>query len=214
MLRKFYEITRGHAGHYNINLWEVGKDLGLDRDTTAATYDYLRGEGLLKSMTIGGGATITHEGVKEVENAEENPQEPTMHFPAFIVNITDKSLAIHDDHIEVRGDVIGSALGRGAESKTRDIAVYRGLVDQSSFDPEVKRILVEARETLEHLTLTQDDKNDAKDDLNKLVHELGSKSLNPTRVQRFWNRIKEIAPVVATLLESVVSIKKILQNEN
>jgi hypothetical protein len=31
---------------------------------------------------------MTHQGVREVEDAESRPQEPTLHFPAHIVNIT------------------------------------------------------------------------------------------------------------------------------
>lgn len=88
MLRKFYEKTNGHAGRHIINMWEIGKELGLDPEATEVTYDYLQGEGLLKAMTLGGGATITHMGVREVEDAEEHPEEPTLHFPPFIVNIT------------------------------------------------------------------------------------------------------------------------------
>lgn len=87
MLRKFYELANGRADDEIIDMWEVGKQLGWDRETTEVTYDYLQGEGLLKAMTLGGGATITHQGVKEVEKAEEHPQEPTLHFPAFIVDI-------------------------------------------------------------------------------------------------------------------------------
>jgi hypothetical protein len=56
-----------------VDMWEVGNELGWDRETTETTYDYLQGEGLLKAMTLGGGATITHDGPKEVEKAEEHP---------------------------------------------------------------------------------------------------------------------------------------------
>lgn len=85
MLRKFYEITDGQAGRHIISMWDVGKELGWGRETTTATYDYLQGERLLKGMTIGGGATITHEGVKEVEQAEDHPDQPTQHFPPNII---------------------------------------------------------------------------------------------------------------------------------
>jgi len=210
MLRKFYEIAQGHADRHIINLWEVGEELGWDRNISEATYDYLQGEGLLKAMTLGGGATITHEGVKEVENAEENPQEPTLHFPPFIINITDTSQTVHGDRIEVQGDVIGSALGHGADSKSRDINIYKQAVDRSAIELEVKTALMEARAALEHTELSQDEKNDAIDDLNKLTQELGSGTPKPNRVQRFLSRIKEIAPLAASILESTASITKFL----
>jgi hypothetical protein len=83
MLKKFYEIANGQPNQI-INMWEVGEKLGWDRETTNATYDYLQGERLLKAMTLGGGATITHEGVKEVEKAEAYPEKPTLHFPPMV----------------------------------------------------------------------------------------------------------------------------------
>jgi hypothetical protein len=89
MLRKFYEKANGQSDYNIINMWEVGKDLGWDRETTNATFDYLQGERLLKAMTLGGGAAITHEGVKEVEQAEEYPEKPTLHFPPLIVYVGD-----------------------------------------------------------------------------------------------------------------------------
>jgi hypothetical protein len=209
MLRKFYELAKGHADYEIVDMWEVGNELGWDRETTEVTYDYLQGEGLLKAMTLGGGATITHEGVKEVEKAEEHPQEPTLHFPAFIVNIAGTSKTVQGDHIEVRGDVVGSVLGRGAQAEARDIHNYRLAVGRSAFDVELKRVLIEAREALEREELSVDDKNDAVDDLNKLAQEL-EKGQNTTRVQRLWNRIKEIAPTVASILASASSISKLL----
>ena len=87
MLWKFYELANGRADDEIIDMWQVGAEFGWDHETTETTYDYLQGEGLLKAMTLGGGATITHKGVKEVQKAEEQPQEPTLYFPAFIINI-------------------------------------------------------------------------------------------------------------------------------
>jgi hypothetical protein len=213
MLQKFYELAKGHAGYDPINMWEVGEQLGWDRETTEATYDYLQGEGLLNATTLGGGATITHEGVKEVEKAEEHPQEPTLHFPAFIVNITGRSETVHGDRIEVRGDAVGAALGRGARAEARDINVYREAIAHSAFDAELKRVLVEAREALEREKLSVDDKNDTSDDLNKLAQELETGASTP-RVQRLWKRIKEIAPTVASILAAVASISKLLHQDS
>jgi hypothetical protein len=87
MLRKFYELAHGHADDEIIDIWQVGEELGWDRETTETTYDYLQGEGLLKAMTLGGGATITYKGVQQIKKAEEQPQEPTLYFPAFIADI-------------------------------------------------------------------------------------------------------------------------------
>lgn len=88
MLEKFYELADGASERTIIDMWAVGDQLGFDRRTTATTYDYLQDEGLLKAMTLGGGAAITHQGVKEVEDARDVPDRPTDHFPAGIIHIT------------------------------------------------------------------------------------------------------------------------------
>lgn len=86
MLHKYYEATDGHGENKIINMWSIGEQLGWDKAKTHATFDYLKGEGLLKSVTLGGGSTITHWGVKEVEEAMEGRE--TGHFPSNIVVIT------------------------------------------------------------------------------------------------------------------------------
>jgi hypothetical protein len=104
MLRKVYERSDGRADMYNVNRYEVGKELGWDRDKTDTTYDYLQGEGLLTVRNVGSNIVLTHKGVKEVEQAESNPEKPTLHFPSHIINI-------YGDNIgrdKVMGDKIGT----------------------------------------------------------------------------------------------------------
>jgi hypothetical protein len=91
MLHRFYEITDGRLNRI-VDMWKVGENLGWDRDITTATFDYLSGEGLLEAMTLGGGASITHQGVKEVEAALEYPGKSTLHFPPNIVNINNTTM--------------------------------------------------------------------------------------------------------------------------
>jgi hypothetical protein len=86
MLRKVYEITEGISGTRFVNMYKVGEQLGWDRTKTESVLDYLEGEGLLKSKYIGGGIIITHQGVREVEEAEENPGKQTLHFSPHIIN--------------------------------------------------------------------------------------------------------------------------------
>jgi tetratricopeptide (TPR) repeat protein len=60
------------------------------------------------------------------------------------------------DTFHVEGDVTGSALGREARAKVRDITVYKQAVDQSpSLDKDMKRALKEAREALETTPLSE-----------------------------------------------------------
>ena len=85
MLDKYYELTDGRSEAI-INLWNVGDELGWNRELTRSTYDYLKNEGLLEAKAMGGASGITHWGVKEVEAAKQGIG--TEHFaPNFVVNI-------------------------------------------------------------------------------------------------------------------------------
>jgi hypothetical protein len=111
MLQKVYEITGGRADRYSVNIYAIGEQLGWDREKTEATYDYLRGEGLLKMMNFGGNMVLTHQGVREVEEAETNPEKPTLHFPAYITNIYGDNVAGD----KVMGDKIGNQINNHTE---------------------------------------------------------------------------------------------------
>ena len=86
-LNCLYESSNGDTGAV-FNMWEVGSELKLDRNETSQIVDYLIGENLIESRALGGGISLTHWGVKEVEQAIENPSKPTEHFlPLNIINI-------------------------------------------------------------------------------------------------------------------------------
>ena len=46
--------------------------------------------------------------------------------------------------------------------------------------------------------------------LNNLTAELKKSEKDESRVQRYWNRIKEIAPTVAAILATATSLAKLL----
>ncbi len=118
------------------------------------------------------------------------------------------------DKFEVKGDVVGSALGRRARVKAGDINVYKQAVDQSSgLDDELKNVLKQAREAIESAGLSEVDKADVAEDLDKLTVELEKPEKDSGLVRRYWNRIKEVAPTVAALLGSAVSIGKLLHGD-
>lgn len=115
------------------------------------------------------------------------------------------------DKINIGGDAIGAAVGSHASLKARDITTYKQVVDQSlTLDEELKQVLKAAREALEKAKLPDATKNDATDDLGKLTDELQKPDKDVGRVQRLWNRIKDIAPPVADILSSAASLAKML----
>lgn len=86
LLHKLYELTNGVAERHLIDIRELGKEIGIGTDVALEAFEYLKGEGLTKWMALGGVGTITHWGIKEVEDALDH--KPTSHFPANIVILT------------------------------------------------------------------------------------------------------------------------------
>jgi uncharacterized protein YjbI with pentapeptide repeats len=88
---------------------------------------------------------------------------------------------------------------------------YFGVVDKlGTVEEDVKQKLQEARNAIENSDLPDADKADAVDELNKLTAELGKAEKDDGRVKRYWNRIKEVAPTVASILASAASMAKLL----
>ena len=115
------------------------------------------------------------------------------------------------DKIEIQGDAIGSAIGAGARVRARDITAYKQAVDRSAgIDADLKRSLKAARDAIDQADLSDIDKADAADDLGKLTAELEKPEKDPGLVRRYFNHIKEIAPVVASILSSAKIVADIL----
>ena len=88
---------------------------------------------------------------------------------------------------------------------------YFGVVDNlNTVEDNVKQKLKEARSAIENSDLSQGDKADAVEQLNNLTAELEKPEKDESRVKRYWNRIKEIAPTGASILASAASLAKLL----
>jgi len=131
-LQKMYDTTDGNSAHI-VDMWEVGTELGLDREKTRNLVGYLRDEGLLEAKTLGGGISITHAGIIEIEYSLTNPDYPTDHF-----------LPINLIHIE---NMNNSAIQQGSNYSIQNINFN---VDKSS---DLKKIINEVEGIKEQLTL-------------------------------------------------------------
>lgn len=101
-LLRLYELTEGDE-HKFVSMWEIGQELGFQVDLTQKITQYLTGEGLIKFQAIGGIIGITHWGVREIERALSNPDEPTTHFlPVSTINIVSVERMI-DSQIQQAG---------------------------------------------------------------------------------------------------------------
>lgn len=93
----------------------------------------------------------------------------------------------------------------------RDITVYKNHIDHStSLDDGTKKMLMEARATLDGTNLNIADKHDVADNLGKLTEELEKPDKEEGLIGRYFRRIKEVAPTVATVLESIKAVSEIV----
>jgi len=108
-LKSLYDTSNGSTDAV-FDMHEVGSELLFDSEETSKIVDYLINESLIHPFGLGGTIQLTHWGLKEVEEAMENPSEPTSHFlPINIVNIgsmTNSTLqqATHNSSITVTID--------------------------------------------------------------------------------------------------------------
>ena len=83
-LRALFDSSKGSTRRIVV-MWELGKWLGMSREDTSDVADYLIKEGLVKPIALGGSISLTHEGLREVEESIERPDEATEHFPASVI---------------------------------------------------------------------------------------------------------------------------------
>ena len=107
------------------------------------------------------------------------------------------------------GDITGSTIG--AIGSARDVTVFCNRVDASDLSEDLKRELKEARRRIDELELDREDKDDITDNLTKLTTELQKpeKQQDEGRLKRYFTRIKESAPAIASGLSITASILKL-----
>jgi|BioPla2DNA2_1021312.scaffolds.fasta_scaffold116608_1 hypothetical protein len=119
-LEKLYQQTNG-SRHPSVDMWQLGKSLGLDKIMISNVTDYLEEENLIEFTALGGEISITHQGIIEVEKALSNPSEPTTYFPPVsIININSMS------HSQIQQGTSSSSM---AMSQTLDPESLRLLLD-------------------------------------------------------------------------------------
>ena len=84
-LMAVYDATGGSKSSA-VSIWKIGESLGLSRDDTGNITDYLTDEGLIVVKDVGTFVGMTHQGIKEVEAAKNEPQKATEHFSTQIIN--------------------------------------------------------------------------------------------------------------------------------
>lgn len=82
-LKTVYELTDGNPYSF-VDMWKIGEKQGLSPSETQSIVTWLSNEGLLGDGFIGGGISISHGGVQEIETALSHPKQSTRYFPPVI----------------------------------------------------------------------------------------------------------------------------------
>lgn len=155
--------------------------------------------------------------IKDAPLTDESLKEAVLHLLGRLPEAgTKKDHHVHIGEIVmqkniVHGDNIGGVVGSGVVN-ARDIAVYKSHIDMSqTLDTETKNGLLEARKELEGQKISIADKHDVADNLGKLTSELEKPEKDVGLIKRFFQRIKDVAPTVATVLGSVKTVADLVK---
>lgn len=72
-----------------VSMWEVGEKIGTGGYSSTETHDvvnWLTGENLIRMFDNSGRVVLTHQGIKEVEDARMSPDSSTDHFQPNTIN--------------------------------------------------------------------------------------------------------------------------------
>lgn len=157
-LNLLWEITDGNIRARG-NSEDLGLELGFSNEETEKIVQYLIDEYLIKRAGLSNLIEITHEGLKEIEEALSNPDEETHYFPA--VNV------INIDHME------GSQIQQGTISSTQS-GTFR-LKNRNEFNNFIKLL----KEQLPEITLSSEDESEITLDISTIESQIDSSRPKP-----------------------------------
>lgn len=178
-LLNVYKSVDGNTG-YMVNMWDVGTELSFSQDYTNTVFDYLNNEGLIEPKALGGGMSITHYGVKEIEEAFTKPDRPTEHF-----------IPVNQYNISI-GVMHGGAIQQASNGTTINYTVSNDILDS------VKQFAKELNAELHNLKISNAQKSELYSEIQTI--EVQSNSPKPKT-----SILKETLLSVKTILESTIA---------
>lgn len=153
-LNHLYNKVSGSTG-YMINMFELGKEIQFEDIYTRDITSYLINEGLIQRRALGGGISITHYGVKEIEEANTYPDKPTQYFPPVqnIINIQ----SMHH-----------SAIQQGSTNSTQNFTISNQNIEA------IKEFIKGAFDTIEKLHLSEEQESELRAELETIKSQLSS----------------------------------------
>lgn len=190
--KALYDATDGSRAEI-VEMFDLGESLGWDRGRISNVVEYLEGEGLVKYMTLGGGISITHRGVVELEEALTEPAQPTEHFPPVSI-------------ISV-GTMVGSQISQASPGSSQVIEVMQ----RPQLD-EAATLLRELREVvLPAVDFAEEDRSEFEAELGTVEQQLGSSRPKSAFVRASFARMAEMLRTASTTAGSAVQLAEYTQ---
>lgn len=203
-LLKLYEISNGNENTevsiYNIMNDDDGVYIRPPSEfNPEAIVQYLGSEGLVRDMSwyVAKGRTgpdavsITHKGIKEVEQAIEHPQIPTEHFPANM--------------IYVAGNITNSPIQLGSMGSKQTVTINQNKID------DLEEIIETLKETHDQLALQPQQRNDIRSEIRTIEAQLSSSKPRAKTIAESLSSVKTILEGISATLPIVTKIGMWLQ---
>lgn len=160
-----------------VDLGELGARLDITEDETGNAAQYLEGEGLIEAIwTLGSvtpAASLTHRGIKEIEQQRGQPAVPTEHFPAFNVVIA-------------HGNIVNSPIQQASVSSSQT-------VNYSSDDRNrILELVKELRQVLAAAHFDAEDKDELLAEAATLEAQAGSPRPKHDYIKSSLQRIEQV----------------------
>ncbi len=168
-LHKLFELTGGDESIGN-DMYVIGKELDFDEDLTDKITQYLVGEQLIREDL--GFISISHPGIREVEEALTNPDKPTCHFPPL-------------NFIYI-GQMTNSQIQQASPSATQV-----NTIGEDRYE-EVKKIIQSLKESIDQLGLVAQQKSDLQAEIQTIEAQMSCSKPKGTLITECLGSIRRI----------------------
>ncbi len=184
-LESAYHQSKGAPNSY-IPWEETGQNLGFDRDRTIAVMYWLKNEGLIKLETFNS-FQITNYGIKIIEDAITNPEEPVGPLIAY------NSIQIDQ--------MINSTIQQGSVNSTQEVTIQQNDVEK------IITLIDKLEASLEKINLAAAQRQDITADLETIKAQ--TKSSKPKN-QIIVDALNSISAILQALPATQVIVSELI----
>lgn len=172
--------------HNSVNFFEIAKKAGFGKEMADEIYYYFRAEGFFSNMNFGGGVSLSHRAIVEIEKSLINPYQSTEHF---------SSTVIQNFHAPVSSVQIGN----------NNIANVNQNIGQNLSD--ILEHLANLKR--EFQSLPDEDREEAIEIVDALAVEVQSENPSKGKVKAFLSSVKDFAVKTGTDATSKIVVELI-----